>query len=185
MYIRNLSKYGRPVKIIHAGEYYISAGNELIGTLLGSCVAVCLHDPERHISGMNHFMLPGRISQADIFQDRTARYGVIAMNNLLDEMIAKGARKEHLIAKIFGGGKVLDLERKTNTIPNDNVRLAWVLLEMEDIPVAETDTGGIYTRKLMMDVRSGTVYLRRSSNRKVLERVSSEQFEFVKRDLQQ
>jgi len=185
MFIRKLSRYGKPIKIIHAGEYYISAGDELIGTLLGSCVAVCLHDPERRISGMNHFMLPGRISKADIFQDRTARYGITAMNNLLDEMLARGARKELLIAKIFGGGSVLDLERKTNTIPNDNVRLAWVLLEMEDIPVAETDTGGIYTRKLMMDVRSGKVYLRRSSNRKVLERVSSDQFTFVKRNSQQ
>jgi chemotaxis protein CheD len=185
MFNRKLSKYGKPVRIIHAGEYYISAGDEFIGTLLGSCVAVCLHDPEHHLSGMNHFMLPGRISKADIFQDRTARYGVTAMNNLLDEMISRGARKELLIAKIFGGGSVLDLERKTNTIPVDNVRLAWVLLEMEDIPVAETDTGGIYTRKLMMDVHSGKVYLRRSRNRRVFERVSSEQFKFVKRDLQQ
>ena len=59
MYIRQSIKFGKDVKIIHPGEYYVSSENELIGTLLGSCVAVCLIDTEKGMAGMNHFMLPG------------------------------------------------------------------------------------------------------------------------------
>jgi len=67
MYIRNAWKYGKPLKIIQAGEFFVSDTNEFIGTLLGSCISVTLHDPVNKISGLNHFMLPGRISSVDIF----------------------------------------------------------------------------------------------------------------------
>src|SRR5271157_1725933 len=107
MYIPRVDRLGKKVKIIQPGEYHVSAEDEMIGTLLGSCVSVCLHDPVTQVSGMNHFMLPGRIVQADIFQDRTARYGITAINELLAQMEAAGAFRERMTAKVFGGGHVI------------------------------------------------------------------------------
>lgn len=172
MYIRNSYKFGKQIKIINAGEYYVSKNDELIGTLLGSCVAVCLHDSVSMISGMNHFMLPGRISRVDIFQDRSAKYGIIAIRELITAMKKNGAKHKHLSAKIFGGGNVMELERKTHTIPEDNVRLAKILLEIEDIPIFEVDSHGPYTRKLLMDVKTGKVYLKKTKNREILLQVN-------------
>jgi chemotaxis protein CheD len=181
MHIRKSSKYGKRVRVINAGEFYTSADNELIGTLLGSCVAVCLYDRVKRISGMNHFMLPGRISKADIFQDRSAKYGIVAMNKLLERLKELGAERGNIVAKIFGGGSVLEFERKIITIPDENVRLAKILLEMEDIPIAELDTGGKFTRKVMMDVQSGRVYLKKTTGREMLEMVHSEEVEYATR----
>jgi chemotaxis protein CheD len=181
MYIRQSAKYGKPIKIIHPGEYYVTGDDEIIGTLLGSCVALCLYDPEKKIAGMNHFMLPGRITNTDIYKDRTARYGITAINELMNHMEKSGAARERLVAKIFGGGKVLESVIETNTIPADNVRLAKVLMEMEDIDISEIDTGGNFTRKILMDVKTGKVYLKKSTRKDVIEQVGMEEKDYVRK----
>jgi chemotaxis protein CheD len=163
-------RYTKPVKVIHAGEWYVSGKDELIYTILGSCVAVCLHDDETHISGMNHFMLPGRISKVDIFSDRTARYGITAMKELLQSLEKEGAVKSRLRAMIFGGGTMIEGLSPEGTsqdpIPEQNTRIARLVLEMEDIPLDRDDTGGMYARKLMLDVLSGRAFVGKTRSMK-------------------
>jgi len=181
MYLRNSNKYGKNIKISHPGEFPVSRDDEFIGTLLGSCVAVCLIDQQKEIAGMNHFMLPGRIVTADIYQDKTAKYGITAINELLRTMEKFGADKGQLVAKIFGGGSVLENLRDINTIPADNIRLAKVMMEMEDIQITEVDVGGNFTRKVMMEVKTGSVYLKKSTRAEVLDEVSRREMEHVKK----
>ncbi len=183
MYIRNSQKYGKPLKIIHAGEFYASKDDEIVGTLLGSCIAVCLHDPVNKVGGMNHFMLPGKISKVDIFKDRTARYGITAMNELVDAVINLGARRENLVAKVFGGGSVLEYRHKVTTIPEDNVRVARIMLELADIQIVQTDVGDTCSRKVLFDVKSGRAYLKKTRNRKIIEDVATREIEYTKRKL--
>ncbi|HSV97388.1 MAG TPA: chemotaxis protein CheD [Spirochaetota bacterium] len=180
MHIRNSQKYGKPIKIIHPGEFYVSDGDEIIGTLLGSCIAVCLHDPERGVSGMNHFMLPGRISGTDITKDGRAKYGITAINRLIRSLEKAGADRDRMIAKIFGGGEVLDGVIATTTIPADNIRLARVMMEMEDIQIEEIDVGGKYTRKILMDVKTGEVYLKKSTRKEVMQKVGKVEVDFAR-----
>ncbi len=182
MYIRNNTKFGKDIKIIHPGEYYVSGENELIGTLLGSCVAVCLVDREMGVAGMNHFMLPGRITARDIFSDKKAKYGITAINKLLSSMFKSGSKKENIIAKIFGGGHVLDsIKPSATSISDDNVRLARLMMEMEDIPIAENDVGGIFTRKILLDVKSGKVYLKKSTRKSIIEEIERQEEEYARR----
>ena len=167
MYLEHTAaKYSKPVKIINAGEWHVSREDEIITTVLGSCVAVCLHDPVNRISGMNHFMLPGRISKADIFSDRAARYGITAMKELLHVLEQEGADRSVMTAMIFGGGSMIDGlnagRAALDPLPGQNVRIARIFIELEDIPLVRDDTGGIYSRKVMMDVLSGTVFLKKS-----------------------
>jgi chemotaxis protein CheD len=178
MYVRTSIKYNKKINIIQPGEFYVSGEDEIISTLLGSCVAVCLHDSENGFSGMNHFMLPGRISEADIFADRSAKYGITAMNDLLHRMMEIGSEKRNLIAKIFGGGHITAINRDSLTIPGDNIRLAKLLTEMEDIPIVEIDVGDIYTRKLFMDVKSGVVFLKKTSRADVFQELDIRDREF-------
>ena len=180
MYIRHSNKFNKEIKIIHPGEFYISENDELIGTLLGSCVSLCLFDREKKMSGMNHFMLPGRISATDIFKDKSARYGITAINQLLSAMMSRGATKETLEAKIFGGGHVLETHHHV-TIPSDNIKLAKVMMEFEDIHIEKSDVGENYTRKLLMDVRTGKVFLKRTTRQEVYETVERRDEEFAKR----
>ena len=181
MYERYSKKYEKKITIIHPGEFYVSRNDELIGTLLGSCVAVCLHDTVRRVSGMNHFMLPGRISERDIFQDSSAKYGITAINELISHMERAGAPIRNLSAKVFGGGHVLSLEANSVTIPHDNVRLARVLLEHADIPIVASDVGENYTRKILMDVKSGRIYLKKSTRQDVIDFVDGREQTYAQR----
>lgn len=182
MYISNNTKFGKDIKIIHPGEYYVSDENELVGTLLGSCVAVCIIDIEQKVAGMNHFMLPGRITARDIFSDKKAKYGITAINKLMSAMQKKGCRKEHLVAKIFGGGHVLDsMKESSSSISDDNVRLAKLMMEMEDIPITDSDTGGAYTRKLLLDIKTGKVYLKKSTRKDIVEEIEKQEQEYARR----
>jgi chemotaxis protein CheD len=181
MYIRHSIKFGKSITIIHPGEFYVSEKNELIGTLLGSCVAVCLTDKVRGISGMNHFMLPGRITKRDIMADKQAKYGITAINQLISAMQSKGSHIQNLEAKIFGGGHVIESIDSSNLIPQDNVRLARVMMEMEDIPIVEIDAGENYTRKLLMDVKTGKVYLKKSTRQNVIEEIEKQERDYAKR----
>jgi chemotaxis protein CheD len=179
MHTKYSIRYGKKVTTIYPGEYCVLSCDELIGTVLGSCVAVCLHDPKRGISGLNHFMLPGTISKSDIFKDRSARYGITAMNELFNEMKKKGTHKKDLIAKIFGGGTLLNMDKNLNSVPLSNVRLAKILLELEDIPITEMDVGGSYTRKVMVDTITGIVYLRKSTKQEIFNKVNERDQEFA------
>lgn len=181
MYIRNSNRYNKPLKIIHPGEYYVTDRDEMIGTLLGSCVSVCLLDEANGVGGMNHFMLPGRISSVDIFSDRSARYGITAINQLIMSMTEAGASKKNMIAKIFGGGHVLDITGSTESIPLDNIRVARVMMEFEDISIVTSDVGENYTRKILMDVKSGRVYLKKSARQEVIDNVVREEQAFARR----
>src|SRR3569832_2096706 len=91
------------VKIL-PGQYYAAEGEGSISTLLGSCVSSCLWDPLRRIGGMNHFMLPGEAaSQSSTPWAVSARFGVYAMDVLINEMLHLGADRNCLVAKVFGG----------------------------------------------------------------------------------
>ena len=183
MYLKNSIKYGKDVKIIHPGEYYVSYKDEMIGTLLGSCISVCIADLKNGIAGMNHFMLPGRITEKDIFADKTARYGITAINSLMDELEKNGAVRKNFISKIFGGGHVLGNISGINAIPEDNIRLARIMMEIEDIPIVSSDVGENFTRKLLMDVKTGKVFLRKTTRQDVIDEINRRDIDYVKRSL--
>ncbi|HEY1405325.1 MAG TPA: chemotaxis protein CheD [Spirochaetota bacterium] len=162
MYVKGIHRYGKKIRLIYSGDFYVSGEDELIGTLLGSCVAVCLYDETARVGGMNHFMLPGKITHMEETFERSAKYGITAINELFAEMLRRGAEKHRTVAKLFGGGAVLEFENRQTAIPENNIRIARVMLEMEDIPIVEEDTGGKYIRKVFLDVPTGKVYLKKT-----------------------
>ena len=76
---------------------------------------------------------------------------------------------------------MIDVENRSSTIPMDNIRLAKVMMEMEDIPVLKTDVGGNFTRKLLMDATNGKVYLKKTTREDVLMTVVTREKEFARR----
>lgn len=98
-----------PVKRIHVvqGEQHVTADPDtVLTTLLGSCVSACMRDPVAGVGGMNHFLLPGGRSQTSDLQ--AERHGVHAMELLVNALLSKGARRERLEAKLFGGARLID-----------------------------------------------------------------------------
>lgn len=133
--------------IIEPGEYYASRQPEVISTLLGSCVAACLYDPINKVFGMNHFLLAyghHTFNQPIIHSDE-GRYGVYAMELLINDLMKQGAKRQNLQAKCFGGGNVLKLrEDKVNreTVGDVNVKFIKAFLANENIPIIGSCLGG-------------------------------------------
>jgi chemotaxis protein CheD len=97
-----------PSKIhVVQGQYRISDDpNAYLSTILGSCVAACVRDPVARVGGLNHFLLPGEQERERVMQ--AERYGVHLMELLVNELLKRGARRERLEAKLFGGAQMID-----------------------------------------------------------------------------
>ncbi len=122
-------------------------------TILGSCVATCLCDPVAKVGGMNHFLLPeGPQSGGDLL-----RYGLHAMELLINALLKAGAQKQRLQAKLFGGAAMHDGLRD---IGRSNAEFARRFLATEGIPCIAESLGGTQGRRLRYWPTSGRAQLR-------------------------
>ena len=142
------------------GEYYVTMKEMVLVTVLGSCVAACIRDPDFGIGGMNHFMLPESVHEPDNPLSSSARYGTYAMEVLINELIKLGARRNRLQAKVFGGGNVLRGFTATN-VGERNAAFVLDYLKMENIPILARDLVDIYPRKVYFWPHDGRVMVRK------------------------
>ena len=164
---RYSSKYDRKIYEIFAGEYFTTDERKVIlQTLLGSCIAVCFKDKYNHIVGINHFMLPGNPRAEKVIYDKNSRYGINSMELVINSMMKKGARRENLEAKVFGGGKVM--KWGLNNVAENNIEFVLAYLKMERIPISARDVGGDYGRKVIMFSDSFAVYRKKIKSSKVV-----------------
>ncbi|MEL4248985.1 chemoreceptor glutamine deamidase CheD [Shewanella xiamenensis] len=147
------------VKIM-PGEYYATREGNLIVTVLGSCIAVCLYDLERKIGGMNHFLLPSCDNHGNGILAESARYGVYAMELLINDLLKLGARRQFIEAKVFGGGNMLS-GLTLHNIGERNAEFVLDYLQIEQIPVIAADLLDIYPRKVYFFPETGLVKVRK------------------------
>ena len=150
------------VKIL-PGEYFVTQRDLVIVTVLGSCVSVCLRDHVSGIGGMNHFMLPGNNDGGISPISASARYGVYAMELLINHLLKLGARRNCFEAKVFGGGSVLR-GMTANNIGDRNVEFVRDYLHTEHIPVVAEDLLDIYPRKVYYSPATGRVMVKKLRN---------------------
>ena len=127
------------------GEHAVSTHpGALMTTVLGSCVAACLHDPVAGVGGMNHFLLAETADGARV-REEEMRYGAYAMEVLINGLMKLGARRERLEAKLFGGAKLFD---GLNDVGAANAAFARRFLEDEGIPIVASSLGGRRARRV-------------------------------------
>jgi chemotaxis protein CheD len=142
---------------IFAGDWYVSkSGKEMISTILGSCVSACIRDPVAGVGGMNHFLLPGDENTSSNIDD-AARYGVFAMESLLNALFKAGGRKERLEIKIFGGGNVT---QNSARIGSKNAAFIRDFLRREGYRIETQDLEGKLPRRVHYYPVSGKVMMR-------------------------
>ena len=148
------------VKIL-PGQYH-AARSGAITTVLGSCVSTCLWDPVERIGGMNHFMLPGDTASAGSPWAASARFGVYAMEVLINDMIRLGADRRRLVAKVFGGAQLLAGFDRLD-VGAKNSEFVIEFLRVEGIRVLAKDLLDVCPRKVHFFVDSGKVQVKRLS----------------------
>ena len=148
-----------PAWKILPGEYHVTCRDEVVVTVLGSCVSACVRDRTNGMGGMNHFMLPEQGS-ADTAWGQSTRFGVNAMEVLLNELAKLGASRMSLEAKVFGGGAVMT-GMGSNHVGRRNAEFVLRFMKTEGISVVAEDLLDIYPRKVYFFPRTGRVLVKK------------------------
>jgi len=127
---------------------------------LGSCVAITLFDAERRLGGLAHTLLPSAHSAGAVH--RPAKFVDAAIEVMAAELVARGAARQRLAAKIFGGANMFEplLGASDNAVGSRNIRSARETLVALAIPLLAEDVGGNFGRTVEFDLASGRVRVR-------------------------
>lgn len=151
-----------PAAKITPGEHYVTGKGELITTVLGSCITVCVHDVIQGIGGMNHFSLssnPTRVHSSQEFSsfDSLAISGIAVMEKLVDSILTNGGKRKNLGVKVFGGA---DLEDADSGVGEMNVSFIANYITKEKYCLQSFDVRGTYPRKVLYYPDTGRVLVR-------------------------
>lgn len=135
----------RRVAIIQGEHRVMSEQDVMLTTVLGSCVAVCLHDSAARVGGMNHFLLGEPTPGQEVGDQNMQRYGIHAMELLINDMMHAGAKRERLCGHVYGGANII---AGLGSIGSSNAAFALRFMETEDIPIRHRDVGGSQARKV-------------------------------------
>lgn len=131
----------RRIHVVQGGHGVSADAEVCLTTILGSCVSACLWDPVAGVGGMNHFLLPEAPDGAR--DDR--RYGVQAMELLVNALLSRGARRERILAKVFGGAR---MSAAMADIGGRNGVFVKRFLDDENIPLESASLGGVSARRI-------------------------------------
>jgi chemotaxis protein CheD len=163
---------------VFPGEYYVtSKTDEVLVTVLGSCVSACIRDPRAGIGGMNHFMLPHSKAGNWAGDLQSTRFGNFAMEKLINELLKAGCSRNSLEIKVFGGGNVTDTQ---NAIGTDNSDFILRYLEAEGLRCVAQDLRGQLPRRIHYTPTTGKV-IRRLLGTSESSAVAREERDYVSR----
>jgi chemotaxis protein CheD len=152
----------RWVTRILPGECYVTSTDEVLSTVLGSCVSACIRDPAAGVGGMNHFLLP--VEPGDHGANVSGplglatRFGGHAMETLINELMKRGASRSRLEIKLFGGGKIM---QGTIDVGQRNIHFVHEFLRMDGLRAAAHDLGGDCPRTVNYEPSSGRARVKR------------------------
>jgi len=168
----HIRRYQDPHGVVIAkllpGDYYVTTEDEVLDTVLGSCVSACIRSPRLQIGGMNHFMLPQpRNDGTDSWTDKAGnatRYGTASMEHLINRILKGGAQRSELEVKIFGGARVL---AALTDVGEHNVDFVRGFLRNEGLRILAEDVGDTCPRHIQYSPVTGKVrvkHLKRAEN---------------------
>ena len=138
---------------LYPSTLFASREPVLVNTILGSCVAVCFYDTYLQFGGINHYMLPFWNGQGLA----SPKFGNIAIEKLLEKMISLGSNQSNLIAKVFGGGNIIEATTAQFMIGDRNIAVALDMLKEMNIKVISQSVGGNLGRKIQFDTSTGEI----------------------------
>jgi chemotaxis protein CheD len=138
---------------LYPSNLFASREPFVVNTILGSCVAVCLYDTVLQYGGINHYMLPLWNGQGLA----SPKFGNIAINKLIEKMQSLGSSQRNLVAKIFGGGNIIEASTAAFMIGDRNIAIAKDMLKDLQIQIISQSVGGNLGRKIQFYTVTGEV----------------------------
>ncbi len=149
---------------IKPGEFYVSNVDEIIVTVLGSCVAACIRDKVNRVGGMNHFLLAPNLEQsyeAAPVNFALHAHGLEAMDRLIESILRNGGELKNLEVKLFGGSEFI---KGTDGEGQTNIDFLTDYARARSLQVLSSDLGGVHARKLMYNPMTGVVRVKKLRN---------------------
>jgi len=146
----------RPTLYVHPGQLMTSRTPVRIVTILGSCVAACVWDEGAGVGGLCHFVLPRGTGE----RSSGLRFGNLAVPELIQRVVALGAKPDRLRGKLFGGARIAPGLQSENPLARRNVDAARALLAEAGVPVLAADVGGLRGRKLVFHPDDGSAWVK-------------------------
>jgi len=148
--------------VVKVADLQVAVGEdeELVTLGLGSCVAICLHDPAAKVAGMAHILLPNKSLSRET--SNPAKFPQSAIPHLLERMVSRGADRKRLTAKLIGGASMFGNLTPTGAAQmgeRNVVASRQVLAELGLIVTAEA-TGGTVGRSVRMQAKDGLLMVR-------------------------
>ncbi len=145
------------------GEYYVTTENELVTTVLGSCISACIRDKVSGVGGMNHFMLPATTKEklnrgVEAVVGNATRYGNYAMEHLINMILSNGGKRKNLEVKLFGGGKIIPT---LGDVGKNNIKFVLEYVDTEGLTLVSQDLGDIFPRKVIFYPKTGKVRMKK------------------------
>lgn len=148
------------IKVGMADLNIAKAPDKLTTLGLGSCVGITLYDKETQIGGLAHIMLPSSLEIKK--NSNKAKFADTGIDELIDNMIKKGARRRNLVAKLAGGAQMFNFSSDNNIlkIGERNIIATKEKLKAINIKIISEDTGGNFGRTIVFDPLDGSLFIR-------------------------
>ena len=148
------------IKVGMADSNVCTSPNAITTLGLGSCVGIVLYDSIRKIAGMVHVMLPD--STKIINNENKAKFADTGIDLLINQMIAIGAERRSLVAKIAGGAQMFAFSANNDMmrIGDRNVEATKLKLQQLGISIKAEDTGANYGRTIEFYPETGMLLIK-------------------------
>lgn len=150
----------KEIRVGIADSAIVSSPDRLITMGLGSCIGIAIYDRERKIAGLVHIMLPDSKQFKNIVNP--LKYSDLGIENLVNEMIKNGCKKENMIAKIAGGASMFNFPDKKiiSDIGKRNSLASIETIKKLSIPIVAEDIGGNKGRTMIFESSDGSVIIK-------------------------
>jgi len=133
-------------------------GDVIVTHALGSCIGIAIHDPQAHVGGILHYMLP----QSSIDKERAAKnpfmFGDTGIPELFRQAYTMGATKQNIRIVIAGGAQIIE-KQDVFAIGKRNAVIARKMFWKNNFMIAAEHVGGNMPRTLYLEVGSGKTWL--------------------------
>lgn len=142
------------------GAVMVAERPTIVRTVLGSCVAVILHVPRLAISALCHAQMPEKRDErgcragcskpclAISSFPRELFYVTCSIRFMLTQLRQRSVANHEIVATLVGGANVVPAISTRWSVAKRNLAVARTILDIENIPITYSDTGGVHGRAI-------------------------------------
>lgn len=150
------------MQVVDIADMLVSGNTQdvLVTHSLGSCIGMAIWDPEAHVGGMIHYMLPSSTIAPEKARAKPAMFADTGIPAMFRAAYELGAIKSRIIVKVAGGSSLLDSKGMFNIGKRNYIALRRILWE-NGILIESEDVGGAHSRTMRLSVADGRVTVKK------------------------